>query len=242
MKRSINCLLSFFRLFVYGIETSDTYLKVSARYVNRCILKMHVLVHKHKVVVLTMTTDGILRFFDFTDAVSGIYRDTRSENQDNVDFDDAPFAEFRLHQSGINSFDLRSADEDEYLLITGGDDNLLNLVCFRIRISDNDELLALLLSKWSTASAHSAQITGTHGIIKKKIFFFFLKEYIKEILLLFAINRSKVYKRKSNVQRGNRSAGRYLQLRVAQRSRVCKYFRSIIHVCHRCAGHGSVVF
>ncbi|XP_019886764.2 WD repeat-containing protein 6 [Ooceraea biroi] len=156
----VACADGYLRLLVYDIQTSNIYLKVSARYVNRCILKVHVLPHEHKIIVLTMTTDGVLRFFDFTETVSKIYEDAHSENQDNVDFSNAPFAEFSLHQSGINSFDLKSADEDKYLLITGGDDNLLNLVCFQLCVSQNDKLLSLMLSKWNTASAHSAQITG----------------------------------------------------------------------------------
>jgi len=107
-----------------------------------------------------MTTDGVLRFFDFTDIVSKIYEDIYSDNQNIMDFDSSPFAELSLHQSGINSFDLKLADKEKYLLITGGDDNLLNLIYFQVCISENDKLLLLILSKWNTTSAHSAQITG----------------------------------------------------------------------------------
>lgn len=125
------------------------------------MLKMHVLSHRRKVIVLAMSTDGMLRFFDFTSTVSGIYEEAISENENIIDFDDAPFAEFSLHQSGINSFDLKNMDEDKYLLITGGDDNLFNLVCFQICLSENNEVSsAVILFKWSTTSAHSAQITG----------------------------------------------------------------------------------
>lgn len=121
---------------------------------------MHILSHESKVIVLTMSTDGKLYFFDFTDIVSKIYEDANSGNQNIVNFSDIPFAEFNLHQSGINCFDLKHMREDEYLLITGGDDNLLSVVYFQICISENNKLLAEILSKWSTASAHSAQIVG----------------------------------------------------------------------------------
>lgn len=120
---------------------------------------MHVLSHKYKMIVLTMTTDGILRFFDLTGVVSKIYEDANLENQNIINFNDAPFAEFSLHQSGINSYDLKLADENRYLLITGGDDNLFNLLCFRI-LETNEILSVVILSKWSTASAHYAQIAG----------------------------------------------------------------------------------
>jgi hypothetical protein len=132
-----------------------------------------------------MTTDGMLRFFDFTDTVSKIYEDAYSDNQNNVDFDNSPFAEFSLHQSGINSFDLKSADKDKYFMITGGDDNLLNIVCFQICISENDKLLSLILSKWNTMSAHSAQITGIKYLSNN---FLILKIFISLILISLYVN------------------------------------------------------
>ncbi|KAL6261293.1 hypothetical protein P5V15_008815 [Pogonomyrmex californicus] len=156
----IGCGDGYLRLFVYDIVTSNIYLKVSTKYVDRCILKMHILSHKCKIIILTMTTDGKLRFFDFTDIISRIYKDANSGNQNIIDFNDVPLAEFSLHQSGINSFDLKHIREDEYLLTTGGDDNLLNIVCFQIYVSENNKLSAKILSKWSTTSAHSTQITG----------------------------------------------------------------------------------
>lgn len=107
-----------------------------------------------------MSTDGKLRFFDFTDMVSKIYEDANSGNQSIRNFRDIPFAEFSLHQSGINCFDLQYMYNGEYLLITGGDDNLLSVVYFQICISESNKLSAKILSKWSTASAHSAQIAG----------------------------------------------------------------------------------
>lgn len=115
-----------------------------------------------------MNTDGKLRFFDFTDTISKIYEDANSGNQNIVNFNDIPFAEFSLHQSGINCFDLEHVHEDEYLLVTGGDDNLLSVVYFQIYISESNKLSAEILSKWSTPSAHSAQIVG-----QLILFFFF---------------------------------------------------------------------
>lgn len=110
-------------------------------------------------IVLTMTTDGMLRFFDLTDVVSRIYEDANLEQQNIVNFNNTPFAEFSLHQSGINSYDLKPAGENKYFLITGGDDNLFNLLCFQISKTAGI-LSVVILSKWSTASTHCAQIAG----------------------------------------------------------------------------------
>lgn len=107
-----------------------------------------------------MSTDGKLRFVDFTNIVSKIYEDANSGNQSIINFSDIPFAEFSLHQSGINCFDLEHMHENKYLLVTGGDDNLLSVVYFQICILENNKLSAEILSKWSTASAHSTQIVG----------------------------------------------------------------------------------
>ncbi|KYN30635.1 WD repeat-containing protein 6 [Trachymyrmex septentrionalis] len=155
----IACADGYLRLLVYDIVTNNTYLKVSTKYINRCILKIHILLYKSKVIVLTMSTDGKLRFFDFTDMVSKIHEDANSGNQNILNFDDIPFAEFSLHQSGINCFDLKDMNENKYLLVTGGDDNLLNVTYFQIYLSEN-KLSAEILSKWNTASAHSTQIVG----------------------------------------------------------------------------------
>ncbi|XP_011143279.1 WD repeat-containing protein 6 isoform X2 [Harpegnathos saltator] len=155
----VACADGYLRIFIYDIETSDIYLKVSTKYVDRCILKMHVFSYECKIIVLTMTTDGLLRFFDFTDVIARIYEDANMGNQNIVNFNDAPFAELSLHQSGINSYDLKSTEGNRYLLTTGGDDNLLNLLCFQI--SETDEILSVvILSKWSTMSIHCAQIAG----------------------------------------------------------------------------------
>ncbi|XP_039303311.1 WD repeat-containing protein 6 isoform X2 [Solenopsis invicta] len=162
----IACADGYLRLLVYDIVPNNIYLKVSTKYIDRCILKMHILSHKSKVIVLTMNTDGKLRFFDFTDTISKIYEDANSGNQNIVNFNDIPFAEFSLHQSGINCFDLEHVHEDEYLLVTGGDDNLLSVVYFQIYISESNKLSAEILSKWSTPSAHSAQIVGVRFIKK----------------------------------------------------------------------------
>ncbi|XP_014467979.1 PREDICTED: WD repeat-containing protein 6 isoform X2 [Dinoponera quadriceps] len=77
----VACAGGYLRIFIYDIKTSNTYLKVSTKYIDRCILKMHVLSHERKMIVLTMTTDGMLHFFDLTDVVSTIYEDADLENQ-----------------------------------------------------------------------------------------------------------------------------------------------------------------
>lgn len=169
-----------YRLFIYNIKTNDIYLKVSTKCVDRCILKMYILSHKSKVIVLIMTTDGILRFFNFTKTVLKIHKDVNIGKDHKIDFNDNPIAQFRLHQSGINSFDLKHMDEDKYLLATGGDDNLLCLLCFQLRILENNALSVETLSNWTTTSAHSAQITGKN-LSELYILYIFHKTFYSNI-------------------------------------------------------------
>lgn len=52
-------------------------------------------------------------------------------------------------------------EKNEYLLATGGDDNLFNIICFKVQFqSTKKELHISLLSKWNSSTAHAAQITG----------------------------------------------------------------------------------
>lgn len=109
-----------------------------------------------------MSTDGICRFIDFTNIVSKTSKIMRSDTPESENCIDTVVAEVKLHQSGINSYDIKTIKKDEYLLATGGDDNLFNILRFKIDYEKNKkDLCVLLLSKWNASAAHYAQITGT---------------------------------------------------------------------------------
>ncbi|XP_076163612.1 tRNA (34-2'-O)-methyltransferase regulator WDR6-like isoform X1 [Ptiloglossa arizonensis] len=167
----VACADGFVRIFLYDIDTRQISLKIHAKCVDRCITKICILTCEEKVVTLTMSTDGIGRFIDFTDTVSKILKVIQNEGQQFQNCTDASFAKFNLHQSGINSYDIRTIEKDEYLLATGGDDNLFNLIRFKICLSENGkELCISLSSKWNTSKEHYAQITGIKFYDENKIF------------------------------------------------------------------------
>ncbi|XP_071877534.1 tRNA (34-2'-O)-methyltransferase regulator WDR6-like [Bombus fervidus] len=157
----VACADGFVRVFLYDITMKSISLKAHVKCVDRCITKITVLTYDEKIIVLTMSTDGIGRFIDFTDTISKIVICPQIEEQEFLNCKNAHIAKFDLHQSGINSYDIKVIEKNEYLLATGGDDNLFNVICFKVQLEGKKEELHIsLLSKWSTATAHAAQITG----------------------------------------------------------------------------------
>ncbi|CAK9796955.1 WD repeat-containing protein 6 [Anthophora plagiata] len=157
----VACADGFIRIFLYDINTKRISLKVHAKCVDRCITKVTILTYKEKIIVLTMSTDGIGRFFDFTDTITRIIKFHETEGQEFQNCKDVAIEKFHLHQSGINSYDVKMIGKGEYLLVTGGDDNLLNLIHFQLQLLNNkNELRISVSSKWSTSNAHAAQIAG----------------------------------------------------------------------------------
>ncbi|XP_076278928.1 trafficking protein particle complex subunit 31 isoform X2 [Lasioglossum baleicum] len=163
----IACADGFVRIFLYNSNTKCVSLKVHAKIVDRCIVKISILKCEEKVILLTMSTDGVGRLIDFTEVVSIISKGgIQSDDLELKDCAGTILAKFNLHQSGINSYDIKVIKKDEYLLATGGDDNLFNLTHFKVCLSEDDnQTRVILLSKWNTSTVHIAQITGIkfHG-------------------------------------------------------------------------------
>lgn len=150
-----------YRIFLYDIGTKHIALKLHIKCANRCITKITVLTYEEKIIALVMSTDGIGQFIDFTDIVSQIIHCPETKEQEFQSCKDITIAKFNLHQSGINSYDIKVIRKGDVLLATGGDDNSLNLTRFEVQLLDEDKKIRIsLLSRWSTFSAHAAQITG----------------------------------------------------------------------------------
>nr|XP_033338866.1 WD repeat-containing protein 6 isoform X1 [Megalopta genalis]XP_033338867.1 WD repeat-containing protein 6 isoform X1 [Megalopta genalis] len=183
----IACADGFVRTFLYNLRTKYVSLKIHVKIVDRCVVKISILKFDEKVILLTMSTDGVGRFIDFTEIISKISKGMRSDNQELDDCTDMILAKFKLHQSGINSYAIKTIKKDEYLLATGGDDNLFNLIHFKISSSeDGEQVHILLLSKWNTSTAHFAQITGIKFHEEDKIFSIGLDQQINMYNYSFA--------------------------------------------------------
>ena len=147
-------LYNFFRTFSYNVNNCKLKHENSLQY-GRCILKVHSFKYNNNLIIISMATDGVINFWNFNCILSKIHNNEKSENMILT-----PFTKLHVHQSGINSFDLKKINDNEYLLATGGDDNLLSLVVFSFIDTQNEDLSAQIVARWSSSNSHSAQITG----------------------------------------------------------------------------------
>lgn len=156
----VACSDGFLRIFIYNISKCSIHLRSAIPYNNRCLIKTHLFNWDGNMIALTMATDGVVNFWHLNDAVDAISEEDLSEHDDQVlPTDISPFSRLSLHQCGINSYDLIQLDRSEFMLATGGDDNLICLTVFEIE-SENEGMSIKEITKWNCASAHSTQITG----------------------------------------------------------------------------------
>lgn len=97
-----------------------------------------------------MATDGIVNFWEFSYLLPNSNRKEMN----------TPFTQWKIHQSGINSFDIKQINSHEYLFSTGGDDNLISLILFQINLLENGDLSAKILMNNNSFDCHYTQITG----------------------------------------------------------------------------------
>lgn len=106
---------------------------------------------------MTMATDGIVNFWCLNETIDTIAKDLPQDQLNTTLF---PLGRLKLHQCGINSYDIKLIKESEYLLATGGDDNLLCLRVLKIK-SEIEGISLHEIASWDSSSAHCTQITGT---------------------------------------------------------------------------------
>ncbi|XP_043272802.1 WD repeat-containing protein 6 [Venturia canescens] len=155
----VACSDGYLRTFVYDITKNILLLSPSVNYCNRCTLKIETFVHESQIILMSMTTDGFVRFWQMNSTVENLVENSIEKMNRYDEEANVPFANIKIHQSGINSSDFRRIDPSTWILLTGGDDNLLSLVVIEIS-SRNNKFFANLLTTWNSSSIHAAQITG----------------------------------------------------------------------------------
>ncbi|KAL3277546.1 hypothetical protein HHI36_012890 [Cryptolaemus montrouzieri] len=136
----------------------------TVKYKLRCLLKIASLVTGNLKILLTMATDGLLVFWNFLEIL----------NNENPNY----FATVPAHQSGINSYSIRTISDTKILILTGGDDNaiVLNLLEF----SSEDNLKINVLDTFKDTGVHCALVSGAFICDK-----FFVTTAIDQRVLLF---------------------------------------------------------
>lgn len=114
---------------------------------TRCILKICQFLACNEHVLVTMSTEGKIMFWNIENLVSDLKRVL------------LPFSEIVAHQSGINSYSFKVVD-NVCTFLTGGDDNTIVLHVFSFCKNDNGCLSLDVLHKYVNSSLHCAQITG----------------------------------------------------------------------------------
>lgn len=126
-------------------------------YKFKCIMKLLYLNNDH--ILITMASDGYLVFWNVNDLIN------LSNNY---------LKSIKTHQSGINSCSYVKLSNN-YLILTGGDDNLINLLLINIKNNDIN-----ILDQVQLNSVHCSQITGVYIVNN-----YFLSISIDQKLCLF---------------------------------------------------------
>ncbi|KAK9881961.1 hypothetical protein WA026_018153 [Henosepilachna vigintioctopunctata] len=135
------------------------------QYKLRCLLKITSLFVSNMKMLLTMATDGMLVFWNFSEVL----------NNDSPTYSDAVPA----HQSGINSYSIKAISDTQILILSGGDDNavVLNLIEF----SSTDSTKVSVVDTFKDVGVHCALISGAFICDK-----FFVTTAIDQRVLLFS--------------------------------------------------------
>lgn len=160
----VACSDGFIRILSYNIDHNTLNFTTAISYYNRCIIKVHTFEHENELILISMATDGFVNLWNVNSLIEEIILcETKTDDVQESTLE--PFARWQAHQSGINSYDFRENNENEYFLASGGDDNKLSLTVFTIQ--KEDSLSIDIKTTWDSVSIHAAQITGLEFLHNK---------------------------------------------------------------------------
>lgn len=126
----------------FNAATNNITLVKVCSFHDHCILKVTQILWNHIVFVITLTTDGIVAFWNLDDLLK------------QTDTDNSPVT-YRIHSLGVNSCSLVQ-QEDFLILATGSDDSALRITVFELKKNNKH----LTLTFWIEKTLHTCQITG----------------------------------------------------------------------------------
>ncbi|XP_073990783.1 tRNA (34-2'-O)-methyltransferase regulator WDR6 [Rhodnius prolixus] len=136
------CSDGLLRLLNFNAATNNITLVKVCSFHDHCILKVTQILWNHIVFVITLTTDGIVAFWNLDDLLK------------QTDTDNSPVT-YRIHSLGVNSCSLVQ-QEDFLILATGSDDSALRITVFELKKNNKH----LTLTFWIEKTLHTCQITG----------------------------------------------------------------------------------
>lgn len=122
------------------------------KYILRCIMRLaSVNVFNHHIII-SMATDGLMVFWDFTDVCnSEIHYDGK-----------IPFFSFKTHQNSTTSICYHQIDNSTFIFASGGDDDAFDLRVIQFSMTDDCSIAAKVVCFWRSTRLHAAQVSGIY--------------------------------------------------------------------------------
>ncbi|EMR08645.1 hypothetical protein PNEG_03119 [Pneumocystis murina B123] len=150
------CSDSSIRIWSFLYKTSEYILILNKKYSTKCLLNVTYILEKDYCYLLVTSTDGFITLWDISNYIYSSEIIIKSSEESFL-----PIWKNQIHQSNIKSMILRRLEENVYLLVTGGDDNKINILKIIVKLDSN-------LSNYKISSktitnklnAHNSSITG----------------------------------------------------------------------------------
>ncbi|KTW25816.1 uncharacterized protein T551_03652 [Pneumocystis jirovecii RU7] len=148
------CSDSSIRVWLFQSKKSKYNLISNEKYSTRCLLNVICISEKSYCYLLVASTDGFITIWNISNYVKSLDINIIQNN-----FFPPPIWKNQLHQSSIKSMILTHIKDEKYLLVTGGDDNKINLTEIIIKLDSDSYKIScnIIMNK---LNAHDSSITG----------------------------------------------------------------------------------
>ncbi|KAG5513465.1 hypothetical protein PMAC_000896 [Pneumocystis sp. 'macacae'] len=150
----MTCSDSSIRIWLFQSKKSEYILISNEKYSIRCLLNVICISEKFYCYLLIASTDGFITIWDISNYIKSLDINIVQNN-----FFPQPIWKNQLHQLSIKSMILRRIRDGKYLLITGGDDNKINLTEIIVKLDSGSYKIScnIIIDKFN---AHNSSITG----------------------------------------------------------------------------------
>ncbi|XP_026464303.1 WD repeat-containing protein 6-like, partial [Ctenocephalides felis] len=151
------CSDGFLRIF--NVKQNNSKLDINlitSKMTGKCILSVHTIKKTDPdcIIILTTDTEGKIKIWSLFNKGNDVSSQCLSDT-----YNLQSITNWKSHENGINSCDIKKLGADTYIMATGGDDNALILRLFTI-YEEINSFKAENISTWEIKTAHCAQISG----------------------------------------------------------------------------------
>ncbi|KTW31641.1 hypothetical protein T552_04062 [Pneumocystis carinii B80] len=150
------CSDSSIRIWSFLSKTSEYILLLNKKYSTKCPLNVTYILEKEYCYLLVTSTDGFITLWDISNYIHSSEIIMKNSEESFL-----PIWKDQIHQSNIKSMTLRHIEENTYLLVTGGDDNKINILKITIKLDSNLSNYKISCKTiMNKLDAHNSSITG----------------------------------------------------------------------------------